>query len=105
LTRLRFFVRRFALAVPTILFIVVANFVLLHLAPGDAAEVLAGEAGSATPEMVAQLRQKFGLDQPYHVQLARYLGNTLRLDLGYSQRHGMPVAELIAKRLPATLLL
>ena len=51
--RLRFVVRRFALAIPTILFIVVANFVLLHLAPGDAAEVLAGEAGSATPEMVA----------------------------------------------------
>jgi peptide/nickel transport system permease protein len=105
MSRLRFVVRRFALAIPTILFIVVVNFVLLHLAPGDAAEVLAGEAGSATPEMVAQLRQKFGLDQPYHVQLARYLASTLTLDLGYSQRHGMPVAELIAKRLPATLLL
>jgi peptide/nickel transport system permease protein len=103
--RLRYVVRRFALAIPTVLFIVVANFVLLHLAPGDAAEVLAGEAGSATPEMVAQLRKKFGLDQPYHVQLGRYLANTLTFDLGYSQRHGMPVVELIGKRLPATLLL
>lgn len=103
--RLRFLARRLALAVPTVLFIVIANFVLLHLAPGDAAEVLAGEAGSATPEMVAQLRQKFGLDQPYHVQLARYLGRTLTFDLGYSQRQGMSVAELIGKRLPATLLL
>lgn len=103
--RLHYLGRRLALAIPTILFIVVANFVLLHLAPGDAAEVLAGEAGSATPEMVAQLRQKFGLDQPYHVQLARYLKNTLTLDLGYSQRHGMPIVELIGKRLPATLLL
>lgn len=105
LTRLRFIGRRLALAIPTVLFIVVANFVLLHLAPGDAAEVLAGEAGSATPEMVARLRTKFGLDQPYPVQLARYLGNTLTFDLGYSQRHGMSVAELIGKRLPATLLL
>lgn len=103
--RLRYVVRRFALAIPTVLFIVVANFVLLHLAPGDAAEVLAGEAGSATPEMVAQLRKKFGLDQPYHVQLGRYLANTLTFDLGYSQRHGMPVVELIGKRMPATLLL
>ena len=103
--RLRYVVRRFALAIPTVLFIVVANFVLLHLAPGDAAEVLAGEAGSATPEMVTRLRQKFGLDQPYHVQLGRYLENTLTFDLGYSQRHGMPVVELIGKRLPATLLL
>jgi peptide/nickel transport system permease protein len=103
--RLRYVLRRFALAIPTVLFIVVANFVLLHLAPGDAAEVLAGEAGSATPEMVTRLRQKFGLDQPYHVQLGRYLANTLTFDLGYSQRHGMPVVELIGKRLPATLLL
>ena len=105
LTRLRFIAHRLALAIPTVLFIVVANFVLLHLAPGDAAEVLAGEAGSATPEMVARLRTKFGLDQPYPVQLARYVGNTLTFDLGYSQRHGMSVAELIRKRLPATLLL
>jgi peptide/nickel transport system permease protein len=104
-TRLRFIARRFALAIPTVLFIVVANFVLLHLAPGDAAEVLAGEAGSATPEMVARLRAKFGLDQPYPVQLARYVGSMLTFDLGYSQRHGMSVAELIRKRLPATLLL
>jgi peptide/nickel transport system permease protein len=103
--RLRYVLGRFALAIPTVLFIVVVNFVLLHLAPGDAAEVLAGEAGSATPEMVARLRQKFGLDQPYHVQLARYLTNTLTFDLGYSQRHGMPVAELVGKRLPATLVL
>jgi peptide/nickel transport system permease protein len=105
LTRVRFIGHRLALAIPTVLFIVVANFVLLHLAPGDAAEVLAGEAGSATPEMVARLRAKFGLDQPYPVQLARYVGNTLTFDLGYSQRHGMSVGELIGKRLPATLLL
>ena len=58
---------------PTILGIVVLNFLLLHLAPGDAADVLAGEAGSATPEYMAQLRQKFGLDQPLYVQLVVYL--------------------------------
>ena len=75
-------------AIPTILAIVVLNFLLLHLAPGDAADVLAGEAGAATPEYMAQLRQNFGLDQPLYVQLLVYLKKILTLDLGYSFRHG-----------------
>jgi len=102
---LRYVVRRLALAVPTILTIVVLNFALVHLAPGDAADVLAGEAGSATPEYMAQLRQKFGLDQPLHVQLAVYLERVLAFDLGYSFRHSMSVSALIATRLGPTLLL
>jgi peptide/nickel transport system permease protein len=102
---LRYAVRRLALAIPTILTIVVLNFALVHLAPGDAADVLAGEAGSATPEYMALLRQKFGLDQPLYVQLAVYLKHVLTLDLGYSFRHGMSVSQLIATRLGPTLLL
>jgi peptide/nickel transport system permease protein len=102
---LRYVLRRLALAVPTILVIVVLNFALLHLAPGDAADVLAGEAGSATPEYMAQLRQKFGLDQPLYVQLVVYLKRVFTLDLGYSFRHNMTVTELIASRLGPTLLL
>ena len=97
--------RRLALAIPTILTIIVLNFALVHLAPGDAADVLAGEAGSATPQYMAQLRQKFGLDQPLQVQLVVYLKQVLSLDLGYSFRHGMSVSELIATRLGPTLLL
>jgi peptide/nickel transport system permease protein len=102
---LRYALRRLAQAVPTILVIVCLNFALLQLAPGDAADVLAGEAGSATPEYMAQLRQKFGLDQPVYVQLFVYLKQVLTFDLGYSFRHGMPVAELILQRLGPTLLL
>ena len=102
---LRYVLRRLALALPTIIIIVVLNFALLHLAPGDAADVLAGEAGSATPEYMAQLRQKFGLDQPLLVQLAAYLKRVLILDLGYSFRHNMTVTELIGSRLGPTLLL
>src|SRR5262245_5977840 len=102
---LRYAARRLALAVPTIAVIVVLNFALLHLAPGDAAEVLAGEAGAATPEYMAELRRKFGLDQPVHVQLVAYLRHVATLDLGYSFRHNMPVAKLIAIRLGPTLLL
>ena len=101
----RYLLRRVAVALPTILTIVVLNFALLHLAPGDAADVLAGEAGSATPEYMAQLRQKFGLDQPLYVQLAVYLERVVTLDLGYSFRHNMTVTELIGSRLGPTLLL
>ena len=90
---------------PTLLVIVVLNFFLLQLAPGDAADVLAGEAGSATPEYMAQLRQKFGLDQPVHVQLAKYVRNIASFDLGFSFRHNQTVAQLILARLGPTLLL
>ena len=90
---------------PIILAIIVINFFLLNLAEGDAVDVLAGEAGSATPEYMAQLRAKFGLDQPLPVQLLVYLKNVLALDLGYSFRHDMPVSDLIFDRFFATGLL
>ncbi len=97
--------RRLLLAVPVVFAIVVLNFLLLHLAPGDAAQVLAGEAGSASPEYIAQLRQRFGLDRPLVLQLLLYAKNVLSLDLGFSFRHNLPVLDLIAGRLWPTLLL
>ena len=100
-----FVVRRLFQAVPIVIGIVVLNFLLLQLAPGDAATVLAGEAGGAPPEYVTQLRERFGLDRPVHVQLLRYVKNVLMLDLGYSFRNSMPVTELIFGRLGPTLLL
>lgn len=102
---LRYVVRRLAQAVPIVLGIVILNFLMLQLAPGDAAEVLAGEAGAATPEYMAQLRQRFGLDQPVWLQLLIYIKNILTLDLGYSFRHNMPVLDLILNRVGPTLLL
>src|SRR5690242_8867205 len=102
---LLYVLRRLLQAVPIVLGIVVLNFFLLHLAPGDAATVLAGEAGGAPPEYVAALRKQFGLDQPLLVQLWFYLKHVLTLDLGYSYRHAMPVATLILQRLGPTLLL
>jgi peptide/nickel transport system permease protein len=91
--------------VGVVLGVAVINFFLLRLAPGDAAQVLAGEAGAATPEYMAALRQQFGLDQPLPVQFGKYLLNLLHFDLGYSFRHGMPVLQLIAERVLPTLLL
>ncbi|MDB5628341.1 MAG: transporter permease protein, partial [Tardiphaga sp.] len=67
--------------------------------------VMAGEAGASDPIFVAQLREKFGLDRPLLEQLFVYVKGVLSLDLGFSFRQQMPVASLIAERLPATLLL
>ena len=102
---LRFLARRLAQAALAVASIAVINFLILQLAPGDAVDVLAGEAGAADAGYVLELRQRFGLDQPLPVQLGRYLLNIARLDLGHSFRHNLPVADLIAQRLPATLLL
>ena len=103
--RFGYVLRRLLQAVPVVLAILALNFLLLHLAPGDAAQVLAGEAGSASPEYMAQLRQQFGLDQPVSARLLLYMKNMLSLRLGFSFRHNMPVLDLILGRLGPTLLL
>lgn len=88
-----------------ILGVVVFNFFLIRLAPGDPASIMAGEAASSDPAFVEQLRQQFGLDQPLYQQLLIYLKGIFQLDLGYSYRNKLPVLDLILDRLPATLLL
>jgi peptide/nickel transport system permease protein len=89
--------------VPVILAVLVLNFFLIKLAPGDPALTMAGEW--ATNEQVEMVRQKWGLDQPLLTQLLHYLGNLLRGDLGFSYHYHMPVLEVIMLRLPKTLLL
>jgi peptide/nickel transport system permease protein len=88
-----------------VIIIATVNFVLVHAAPGDPAQVMAGQSGAADEKLLAQLRADYGLDKPYPVQLATYLGRVLTLDLGYSYRQQRPVRDLILERLPATLLL
>ena len=92
-------------AIPTVLGIVVLNFLLLQLVPGDAADVLAGESGSATAETMTLMRRHFGLDLPLGQQLWNYLNHLAHFSLGYSPRFNMPVTDLIWSRLPNTLLL
>ncbi|RWR04573.1 ABC transporter permease [Paenirhodobacter populi] len=99
-------IRRIVLhAIPTVIGIVILNFFLLKLAPGDAADVMAAEAGSATEETMTALRRSMGLDLTLLDQLKNYLFSLARFDLGYSPRYGMPVIDLIMERLPGTLLL
>ena len=97
--------QRLLKAIVTLLLIVTLNFLLINAAPGDPAAVMAGEAGAADEKFIADLREKFGLDEPIHVRLWAYVSNVAMLDLGYSYRRDAPVIELIAERLPATLLL
>lgn len=88
-----------------VLAVVVLNFLLVHAAPGDPVETIAGVSGGMSEEVKAQLRAQYGLDKPLWMQLGIYLGNVLSGDLGYSFFFNLPVASLIGDRVPATLLL
>nr|WP_071208297.1 ABC transporter permease [Agrobacterium vitis] len=90
-------------AVPTMFVIVTLGFFILKLAPGDAADFLAAESGSATEESVSALRRQFGLDLPILDQLWNYYRGLAHFSLGTSARFGVPVSELISERIPATL--
>lgn len=102
---LRFLRRRLLQMVPVVFGIALLNFLILQAAPGDIVDVLAGEAGAATPEYMAQLRESFGLNLPLWVQFKNYMFSVLTFDLGWSFRQNMPVFDLVMDRVPATLLL
>ncbi len=90
---------------PTVLGIVVLDFLFLQLMPGDAADVMATEAGAATEESMAALRHQFGLDLPLLTQLWNFLNHLAHGSLGFSPRFNTTVLDLILQRLPGTLLL
>lgn len=98
-----YLIRRIGEALLILLGISLVTFVLLYLVPADPARQIAGR--SATAETVANIRAQLGLDQPFYVQYGRYLGNLLQGDLGRSYLQRTEVSELIAARMPATLLL
>lgn len=100
-----FVVRRLLQLVPVVLAIAAMNFLLIKMAPGDAADILAGQMGHATLEFTQQLRREFGLDLPLIEQFLIYMGRLLTLDLGVSFLQQQPVLDLILDRLPATLVL
>ena len=100
-----FLIRRVFYGLLLMLGVVVLNFLLIRLAPGDPAVVIAGEMGGATEEMLAQIRADYGLDKPVLVQLGIYLGNVVQGDLGQSFFFNQPVAKLIGLRIWPTILL
>ncbi len=99
----RYLLYRVLQLVPVTLVVIILNFLLVHLAPGDVSIILAGE--SADPAYLASIRERYGLDRPFLEQLWRYLVQVGSGDLGVSFRSREPVFAEIMSRVPATLLL
>ncbi len=96
---------RIAWSVGLILAVIVMCFSLVHLAPGDAALVIAGDSGAGDPELIKEIREDLGLDDSYLIQLSRYVGDVASGDLGTSYRFNEPVTSLIGDRIWPTILL
>lgn len=80
---------------------IVAVFLMIHLVPGDPAQIMLGE--KATPEAIENVRKELGLDRPLMVQLGSFVGRLAQGDLGHSIRSGQKVIDEIKERFPATL--
>ncbi|MGE0522567.1 MAG: ABC transporter permease [Variibacter sp.] len=98
---LTFLAKRLLQLIPTLFFVSVLIFSLQHLLPGDPALVMAGE--ERDPEVIAQIRKQYRLDQPIPVQYVYWVKGVLVGDLGESLRIKVPVRDLIAEKLPVTL--
>jgi peptide/nickel transport system permease protein len=87
--------------IPVLLLLTLIAFLLLHVMPGDPVITILGS--EATPEAITSLRHELGLDKPIYVQYFDWLWRVVQGDFGRSIRTHIPVSELIAERLPATL--
>jgi peptide/nickel transport system permease protein len=96
----RYLVRRLLLTIPVLLGVATLVFALIHFIPGDPAQAMLGEG--ASPEDVAQLRTRLGLDRPLLVQYGSFLNGVVHGDLGSSLRNDQPVTKQILERMPAT---
>lgn len=97
-----YLLRKLLQALPTVLFVTVLVFLMLHLVPGDPALIFVGE-NQASPELIAKIREDMGLNRPLHEQYLSYMANVLRGDLGRSLTTRRDVAGEILLRLPSTL--
>ena len=95
--------RRAIFSTVVVLSVAILTFILIRVAPGDPAELIAGEA--ASPEYIQRVREEFGLDKPVLEQLAIYLFSLFRGNLGFSITFSRPVLDVILERLPQTILL
>ena len=100
---LRFITRRVALSVLIVVLAVSILFGMVHMLPGDPASVILGPR--ATPELRAELNERMGLDQPFVVQLGRFLGDVAKGDLGEDPFSRREVADIVFEQLPFTLTL
>jgi peptide/nickel transport system permease protein len=98
----RYALRRLVAMAATLLGVSVIVFVMMRLIPGTVVEQLLGQSALISEETLQSLRSFFGLDRPWHVQFADWLGGVLRGDLGDSWRSDRPVLALILARLPVS---
>ena len=96
-----YILRRILAVIPVMLLVAVFVFLLLRLAPGDPAAIIAGDM--ATPAQLERIREAMGLNQPLHIQFITWVGQLLRGDLGTSLISNTPVAAMIADRMGPTL--
>ena len=96
-----YILRRIIMLIPVLFGVTLVSFSLLHLVPGDPAEILGGQ--EATRADIDRIRKEYGLDQPLIVQYVRFVGNAARGDLGISIQSRHPVRELLLQRLAFTL--
>ncbi len=99
----RYLLKRLFASVIVLIGVSIIAFLLVRLGGGDPARLMAGE--TATLQEVEEMRVRMGLDQPWIIQYFDYVKGILRGDLGYSWNYSMPVAKLLASRLPQTLIL
>jgi peptide/nickel transport system permease protein len=98
-----YLVRRILATIPVMGVVAVIVFLLLHLAPGDPAALIAGDF--ATAEDIARIGKQLGLDRPLHVQFVAWVGQILQGELGTSIFSHLPVSRLIRQRVEPTLVL
>jgi len=98
----QYFVRRMLLAVPTVLLVIFATFLIVRLMPGDIVTVMMAERPYATPADKESLRKELGVDRPIPAQFVSYLGNVSRGDLGDSFWTRRAVTAELKQRLPVT---
>ena len=98
---LRFLVRRVLLVLPVLFGLLVLTFILVRIVPNDPSAALAGQ--NATPQQIAEIRAKYGFDEPLIIQFFVYVKQVAQGDFGDSIQSGRPVVTDIGQRLPATL--
>ncbi len=96
-----YIIKRVLAAIPILIFVGIVTFSLVHIAPGDAANIMAGDY--AGPDDVKLIRAELGLDKPVMQQFVEWIGRTARGDLGSSIFSGIPVVELVRLKIGATL--
>jgi peptide/nickel transport system permease protein len=100
---LNYIIKRVLQIIPVLLIITILIFIMIRLIPGDPATVLLGD--KATPELVAALKHKMGLDKPIYMQYLIFMKNLLTMNMGDSLLFIVPVSDLLKERLVLTGLL